>query len=125
MTSKRTFRSPRDKQKRPPKVAYNACKGYVESLSTSGGTVEIYRATFSKSGRLRGGSITFRVLTGTPAALRVSLPDGRSWVEPVEQGKNVIWFECDVKKNTKFVLKLTGVHEVQDAFIRYEFAEVE
>ncbi len=123
MTSKRTYRSPRDRQKRPPKVVYNPCRSYVESLSMSSGTVEICKATFSKGGRLRGGSITFRVLTGTPAALTVSLPDGRSWVEPVKQGKNVLWFECVVKKGTDLVFKLTGEHEVLDAYIHYEFAE--
>ncbi len=123
MTSKRTYRSPRDKQKRPPKVVYSTCRGHVESLSMSMGTVEMYKATFSKGGRLRGGSITFRVLTGTPAALTVSLPDGRSWVSPVEQGKNVMQFECVVKKNTALIFRLTGEHEVMDAFIQYEFAE--
>lgn len=123
MTSKRTFRSPRDKPKRPPKVVYGTCRSYVESLTMNSGTVEMCKATFSKGGRLRGGSITFRVLTGTPAALTVCLPDGRSWVCPVEQGKNTLHFDCAVKKNTDLVFKLTGKHVVLDAFVEYQFAE--
>ena len=123
MSHKRTFMSERDKVKRPPKPAYVTCYDHVESLSLTGAAVDLHRMVFSKAGHLRGGSIMFRVLTQTPVPLKVSLPDGRSWTAPMGQGKNVIRFDCDVKKGSELLFVLEGTFEMKDAFIEYRFAE--
>lgn len=123
MSHKRTFMSLRDKKERPSKPVYAPCYDHVDSLSLVSAAVDLHRATFSKAGHLRGGSITFRVLTQNLTPLKISLPDGRSWTVPVHQGENVLKFDCAVKKNTELVFEVGGTLEMEDAFIQYEFAE--
>lgn len=123
MSHKRTFMSPKDKVKRPPKAIYAPYYDHIESLSVFGGPASFHKMTFDKAGHLRGGSVTFRVLTNTPAPLIVSLPDGRSWTIPVDQGKNNLKLDCAVKEGSRLVFELSGVREAEDVFIYYEFAE--
>ena len=123
MSSKRTFMSKRHKVKRPPKPVYTVCRGYVDFLTVTGTLVSLYEVTFGKKGTIKGGSISFRVLTNSPAALVVTLPDGRSWVSRIDQDENSLHLDCQVGKGTKLKLELTGQHEIKDAFISYKFAE--
>jgi len=123
MSHKRTFISTRDKVKRLPKPKYVPCHVYVTSLSLDGSFAELHKMTFNKAGRVRGGSVVFRVLSQDMTPLKISLPNGESWTIPVSQGRNTVKFNCPVKKGSKLVFEIGGTVEIRDAYIWYEFAE--